>query len=86
MKIKNHGLEFKLKEVQLSSQPGVLVTDVADSLGIHPFMLSKWRKQVRDGEAKPRSIRHDMPVTQTSWRRAFARLSSARHLHVRPQG
>jgi len=26
------------------------VKDVAESLDIHPFMLSKWRKQVRDGE------------------------------------
>jgi transposase len=49
-KIKDYGLEFKLKAVQLSDQPGVLVKDVAESLDIHPFMLSKWRKQVRDGE------------------------------------
>lgn len=28
----------------------MLVKDVAESLGIHPFMLSKWRKRVRDGE------------------------------------
>src|SRR5947207_14540917 len=49
-KIKNYGLDFKLRAVQLSHQPGVLVKDVAESLCIHPFMLSKWRKQVRDGE------------------------------------
>ena len=49
-KIKKYSLEFKLKAVQLSSQPGVLIKDVAESLCIHPFMLSKWRKQVRDGE------------------------------------
>ena len=49
-KIKQYSLEFKLKAVQLSLQPGVLVKDVAESLCIHPFMLSKWRKQVRDGE------------------------------------
>lgn len=49
-KIKNYGLDFKLRAVQLSDQPDVLVKDVADSLGIHPFMLSKWRKQVREGE------------------------------------
>jgi len=48
-KIKKYSLEFKLKAVQLSSQPGVLIKDVAESLCIHPFMLSKWRKQVRDG-------------------------------------
>ena len=50
VKIKSYGLDFKLRAVQLSSQPGVLVKDVAESLGIHPFMLSKWRKQVRDGD------------------------------------
>lgn len=49
-KINRYGLEFKLKAVQLSDQPGVLIKDVAESLCIHPFMLSKWRKQVRDGE------------------------------------
>ena len=40
-KIKQYSLEFKLKAVQLSSQPGVLVKDVAESLCIHPFMLSR---------------------------------------------
>jgi len=51
-RIQSYGLDFKLKAVQLSNQPGVLVKDVAESLDIHPFMLSKWRKQVRDGELK----------------------------------
>lgn len=50
VKIKSYGIEFKLRAVQLSNQSGVLVKDVAESLCIHPFMLSKWRKQVRDGE------------------------------------
>jgi transposase len=49
-KIKKYSLEFKLKAVHLSDQPGVLIKDVAESLCIHPFMLSKWRKQARDGE------------------------------------
>ena len=49
-KIKKYSLEFKLKAVHLSGQPGVLIKDVAESLCIHPFMLSKWRKQVRDGD------------------------------------
>jgi transposase len=48
VKIKQYSIEFKLRAVQLSNQPGVLVKDVAESLCIHPFMLSKWRKQVRD--------------------------------------
>ena len=63
-RIKNYGVEFKLKAVQLSDQPGVLVKDVAESLDIHPFMLSKWRKQVRDGElvGKPPQHRGLLPV------------------------
>src|SRR5450755_1367293 len=42
-------IAFKLKAVQMSNQPGVLIKDVAESLCIHPFMLSKWRRQVKDG-------------------------------------
>ena len=49
-KINRYGLEFKLRAVLMSEQPGVQVKDVAQSLCIHPFMLSKWRKQVRDGQ------------------------------------
>ena len=49
-KIHRYGTAFKLKAVQLSNQPGVLIKDVAESLCIHPFMLSRWRKEVRDGE------------------------------------
>ena len=41
--------EFKATAVRLSQLPGVEVQDVAASLAIHPFMLSRWRKQVRDG-------------------------------------
>src|SRR4030095_6076506 len=49
-KIHRDGTAFKLRAVQMSNQPGVLIKDVAESLCIHPFMLSRWRKQVRDGE------------------------------------
>ena len=48
-RVHKYELEFKLKAVQLSCQPGVFVKDVAASLCIHPFMLSRWRKQVNDG-------------------------------------
>jgi len=48
-KIREYSLEFKLTAVRLSEQPGIQVKAVAAALDIHPFMLSKWRKQVRDG-------------------------------------
>ena len=41
--------DFKATAVRLSQLPGVLVQDVAASLYIHPFMLSRWRKQAREG-------------------------------------
>jgi transposase-like protein len=37
--------EFKLTAFRLSQQPGIQVQTVAAALEIHPFMLSKWRKQ-----------------------------------------
>lgn len=40
--------DFKLKAVALSNEPDVLIKDVAASLCIHPFMLSRWRKEVRE--------------------------------------
>ena len=56
--------EFKATAVQLSELPGVQVKDVAESLDIHPFMLSRWRKQVREGliVAKKRSLDVDPEV------------------------
>jgi transposase len=47
--------EFKLTAVRLSQQPGLQVKTVAAALAIHPFMLSKWRKDVRDGRVTGRA-------------------------------
>jgi transposase-like protein len=41
--------DFKATAIRLSQLPGVAVQDVAASLYIHPFMLSRWRKQAREG-------------------------------------
>lgn len=53
-KIHHYSLEFKLKAVKLSQLKGVEVQAVADALEIHPFMLSKWRKEARDGVLRGR--------------------------------
>jgi transposase len=52
-KVHRYSLEFKLKAVKLSQLKGVEVQAVADALEIHPFMLSRWRKEARDGGAGP---------------------------------
>jgi len=42
--------DFKVKAVKLSLQAGIQVKQVAEGLDIHPFMLSRWRKDYRDGK------------------------------------
>jgi len=42
--------EFKVKAVQLSYLDGVQIKKVAETLDIHPFMPSRWRKEYRDGK------------------------------------
>ena len=46
--------DFKLAAVRLSHQADLQVQAVAAALDIHPFMLSKWRKDVRDGTLRGR--------------------------------
>ena len=51
-KVHRYTAEFKVKAVKLSGLAGVQVQEVAQALDIHPFMLSKWRKQVREGRLR----------------------------------
>jgi len=52
--VRQYSLEFKLKAVKLSQLEGVQVQAVAEALEIHPFMLSRWRKEARDGVLRGR--------------------------------
>lgn len=54
-KIQKYSTEFKVTAVRLSQQPGLEVQAVARALEIYPFMLSKWRKDVRDGRLRGRA-------------------------------
>ena len=54
-RIRKYSKEFKLTAVHLSQQPGIEVQAVAAALDIHPFMLSKWRGEVRRGELRGRT-------------------------------
>jgi transposase len=53
---------FKATAVRLSQIPGVAVQDVAKSLYIHPFMLSRWRTQAREGTIVTKGIPVDKDV------------------------
>ena len=60
-KIHRYSVEFKVTAVKLSHMAGVEVQTVANALDIHPFMLSRWRKEVREGLLKGRARRVDVP-------------------------
>jgi transposase len=42
--------DFKVKAVKLSLQDDIQSKQVAEALDIHPFMLSRWRKEYREGK------------------------------------
>lgn len=53
---------FKATAVRLSQLRGVSVQDVAESLYIHPFMLSRWRKAAREGKIMAKGVEVDKEV------------------------
>ena len=58
-KAHRYSMHFKASGVRLSELPDVLVQDVAEALDIHPFMLSRWRKQAREGLIVTKGIKLD---------------------------
>jgi transposase len=74
-KVARYGDQFKATAVKMSSLPGVLIKDVAAALDIHPFMLSLWRKQVRQGVIKAKAAALDV--------RAVAELRRLREIEQR---
>ena len=53
--IQGHGSSFE-------PASGVSVRDVAESLYIHPFMLSRWRKLAREGVTMSKGVEVDKAV------------------------
>jgi len=49
-KVQRYSNEFKITAIRLASMPGTLIQDVARILDIHPFMLSRWKKEYREGK------------------------------------
>ena len=79
-KVHRYSLEFKLKAVKLSQLKGVEVQAVADALEIHPFMLSRWRKEAREGVlrgrvAVPKTVKAPSP-------RGMKQFQSLQHAHA----
>lgn len=81
VKVRQYTLEFKLKAVKLSQLKGVEVQAVADALEIHPFMLSRWRKEARDGVLRGRvSVPKALKVPPARTMKRFQSLQRAHTL------
>lgn len=52
MKKHRYSNDFKVTAVKMSNHPSILTQDVAEALNIHPFMLSRWKKEYREGNLK----------------------------------
>ena len=52
MKKHRYSTEFKVTAVKLAAHPGMETQEVAAALNIHPFMLSRWKKEYREGSFK----------------------------------
>ena len=46
-KIYRYPEEFRAMAVRLTEMPNVHVQDVARSLDVHPFVLSRWRREAQ---------------------------------------
>ena len=62
-KVARYDEYFKATAVKLSRLRGVLIQDVAVALDIHPFMLSRWRKQAREGMIVTRGVKLDVETS-----------------------
>src|SRR5574341_394600 len=51
-KVQRYSNEFKVQAVRLSLHPDIQTQDVAKALDSHPFMLSRWKKDWREGRLK----------------------------------
>ena len=76
--VRKYSDEFKLTASRWSQQPGLQVQSVAAALAIHPFMLSKWRKDVRDGTLRGRA----RPALSPGPVRELARLQTLEREHA----
>ena len=48
-RVLEYSKEFKVMVVKLSHVEGIQSKQIADCFNLHPLMLSRWRKEVRDG-------------------------------------
>lgn len=49
-RVLEYSKDFKVMVVNLTNLEGVQIKKLSDCMGLHPLMVSRWRKEVRDGK------------------------------------
>ena len=62
-KVHRYTLEFKIQAVKLANHPEIQTQDVAYALDIHPFMLSKWKKDYAHQRCALHPARQDTDIS-----------------------
>lgn len=68
---------FKATAVELGNLPGVKAIDVADILDIHPVMLYRWKKEVRDGDIMAKKDKGTLETEEKSELKRLRKLEKA---------
>ena len=79
--VRQYSDEFKLTAVRLSQEPRLQVKTVATALEIHPFVLSKWRGDFRDGRLRGRMPKAPRARSRSSRRSRGPMRSSMRSMN-----
>lgn len=69
--------KFKATAVELGALPGVKAIDVAKILDIHPIMLYRWKKEVRDGEIMKKTTKGTLETEEKSELKRLRKLEKA---------
>ena len=80
-KSQRYGVEFKRAAVRLSQRPRLEVQVVAEALDIHPFMLSRWRKEFREGRLRSNVAKPVQRVSKAPLVREIRRLQELERAH-----
>ena len=80
-KTQRYGVAFKRAAVELSRRPGLEVQAVAEALDIHPFMLSRWRKEFREGRLRLQADKTRRRVSKEPLVREIRRLQELEREH-----
>jgi transposase len=84
-KLYRYSTQFRVTAVRLSELSGVAVQDVARSLDVHPFVLSRWRRDAREGRLMTKQAKVDESTKAElkelrQVKRAYARLKEEHEL------